>query len=462
MFNKKFSHVPVEVPPVKSAYRQIKTSIPVPESIQHLEYGYNLESRSMHGQFPIIWDRAEGFQVHDRWGNTWIDFSSTIFVANVGHGNLSIRSAINAVLEKPLLHTYTYFSHERIDYLRYLIEHTPTQFEKAFLVSSGTEATEVALKLMRLYGESIGKRRRGIICFEGNWHGRTVGAQLMSSNEEQKKWIGFTDPDIHHLSFPYPWGNEFIDEPDKEFRKNIDELVKEKNIDPKIDLCGIMLETFQGWGAIFYPKKFIQEVEKFARENELLLAFDEIQSGFGRTGELFGYMHYDVSPDLICCGKGISSSLPLATVLGPAWVMDLPETGSMSSTHSGNPLACAAGLANFRVIIEENLVERSRDLGRLLHLRLNRIKEQYPNHIGWSQGKGLLGALIAIPIGTERATSLCNKISELCYQRGLLVVNTGREAIKIGPPLIIPEDALIEGIDVLESAIHDVINSEIK
>ena len=192
------------------------------------------------------------------------------------------------------------------------------------------------------------------------------------------------------------------------------------------------------------------------------MAFDEIQSGFGRTGELFGYMHYDVSPDLICCGKGISSSLPLAAVLGRARIMDLPEIGSMSSTHSANPLACAAGLANLRVIIEENLVERSRDLGRLLHLRLDKIKEQYPNHIGWSQGRGLLGALIAVPIGTEKATSLCNEISELCCQRGLLVVNTGREAIKIGPPLIIPEDALIEGIDVLESAVHDVINSTVE
>ena len=408
----------------------------------------------------ISFTQGKGSYLFAENGDKYLDFVQGIATNVLGHCHEHLVKTIQEQSQK-LWHVSNAFvipDQERL--AKRLTDYTFADF--VCFQNSGTEATEVSLKLMRLYGESIGKRRRGIICFEGNWHGRTMGAQLMSSNEEQKKWIGFTDPDIHHLSFPYPWGNEFIDEPDKEFRKNIDELVKEKNIDPKIDLCGIMLETFQGWGAIFYPKKFIQEVEKFARENELLLAFDEIQSGFGRTGELFGYMHYDVAPDLICCGKGISSSLPLATVLGPAWIMDLPETGSMSSTHSGNPLACAAGLANLRVIIEENLVERSRDLGRLLHLRLNRIKEQYPNHIGWSQGKGLLGALIAIPIGTERATSLCNKISELCYQRGLLVVNTGREAIKIGPPLIIPKDALIEGIDVLESAIHDVINSEIK
>lgn len=154
-----FSHIPQNVASVNTKYRKIKTQIPVPESIPLLERMYEIESRSMHGQMPIIWDKAEGFQVSDQWGNTWIDFSSTIFVTNAGHGNKRIIDALRKVLDKPLLHTYTYGNSERIEYIEYLIANTPKQFEKAFLLSAGTEATECALKLMRLYGQKKGKKR---------------------------------------------------------------------------------------------------------------------------------------------------------------------------------------------------------------------------------------------------------------------------------------------------------------
>ena len=156
----------------------------------------------MHGQLPVVWDRAEGFQVFDAWGNCWLDFTSTIFVTNAGHGNPRIVAALRRVLDKPLLHTYTFATQERVDFIDYLIQNTPPQFEKAFLLSAGTEATECALKLMRLHGQSAGKRRGGVLCFEGNWHGRTLGAQMMGWNPKQKEWIGYQDPNIHHLPFP--------------------------------------------------------------------------------------------------------------------------------------------------------------------------------------------------------------------------------------------------------------------
>ena len=129
-----FSHKPVSVPNVNTNYRIIKTSIPVPESIPLLKKLYSIESYSMHGQLPVIWDRAEGYQVYDRWGNKWLDFSSTIFVTNAGHGNGRIIEALKKVMSKPLLHTYTFTSPERIDYIEYLIKNLPNQFEKAFLL----------------------------------------------------------------------------------------------------------------------------------------------------------------------------------------------------------------------------------------------------------------------------------------------------------------------------------------
>jgi 4-aminobutyrate aminotransferase / (S)-3-amino-2-methylpropionate transaminase / 5-aminovalerate transaminase len=452
-----FSHHPQELAKVETKHRSIVTKLPVPESLETLEKIYKYESHSMHGQMPVLWDRAEGFQIYDKWGNKWIDFTSTIFVTNAGHANPRIVSALKRVLQKPLLHTYTYISEERLNYLDYLIQHTPEQFEKAFLLSAGTETTEVALKLMRLNGQRISSSKKVILCFEGNWHGRTLGAQMMSWNQSQKEWIGYHDPNIIHLPFPYPWVSKAQDNPRGFFRKTLSEISAVSGVDPTSDVCGIMMETFQGWGAVFYPKEFVQEVELYAKEVGALLAFDEMQAGFGRTGKLFGYMHYDVEPDILCCGKGASSSLPLSLVLGSAKLMDLPEVGSMSSTHSANPMVCAAGLANLQAILEDGLLENSAKLGQIFHAKLERIKNQFSDHFSLIQGKGLLAAIIFKTKDGTPLPKLCDKIAELCMQRGLLVVHTGRESIKLAPPLVISDDALLEGLSVLRQAIEDAI-----
>ena len=454
MAGKGFSHNPIGVETIKTKYRSIITKLPVPESIPLIEKMYSLEAQAMHGQYPMIWDKADNFQVYDCWGNVWIDFTSTIFVANAGHGNKKIIKALKNVLTKPLLHTYTYASNERINYLDYLIANTPKQFEKAFLLSAGTEATDAALKLMRLNGQAEGKRNGGIVCFNGSYHGRTMGAQLMTGNIQAKEWIGYEDPNIHHLDFPYPWD---IDNPKEFFDTSIKQLLKDKNLDPDKDLCGFMLETFQGWGAIFYPKDFISELVSFSKKYNMLITFDEMQAGFGRTGKLFGYEHYGIEPDILCLGKGASSGLPLSIVLGSQKIMDLPGIGSMSSTHSANPLVCVAGHENLKVMIEDGLINNSAILGKLFHKKLSLIKNKYPEYLQYVFGHGLLAALIFIDKNGAPLSKLCDRISEKAFQRGLLVVHTGRESIKLAPPLSISEEALIEGLDALDLCIRDSI-----
>jgi 4-aminobutyrate aminotransferase-like enzyme len=455
----RFALNPVEVPKVETKYRRIATPLPVPESLEILKTLDHCETTAMHGQMPVVWDRAESFQVHDAWGNTWIDFTSTIFVTNAGHANPRIVKALRDQLDKPLLHTYTYATQVRADYLHYLIEVTPPQFKKAFLLSAGTEATECALKLMRMYSWKTGKKRPGIVCFEGNWHGRTLGAQMMGYNPAQKEWIGYDDPNIYHLPFPYPWREEAISNPRGYFWTGMKELIEQHKLDPKTDLCGFMLETFQGWGAVFYPPEFVQELMAFAREHEMLVAFDEMQAGFGRTGKLFGYMHYGVEPDLLCCGKGAASGVSLSIVLGSQEVMDLPEIGSMSSTHSANPLVCAAGLANLQALLEDGLIENSRVLGKLFHARLNTMKDRFPRHIRYVLGKGLVAAIHFIDPEGKPLVDLCNRICEEAMRRGLLVVHTGRESIKLAPPFCITEEAILEGLDVLAESIEEVVGS---
>jgi 4-aminobutyrate aminotransferase-like enzyme len=444
------------VPWVLTAYRSIQTAIPAPGTKQILECLEVYESRSMHGQLPIVWDRADNFSVFDIAGNRWIDFTSTIFVANVGHSNARVTAAIKAALDKPLYGCYAYANESRARYLERLVKFAGPPFEKAFLLSAGTEATEGALKLMRMHGQKHGKRRGGIICIEGNWHGRTLGAQMMSSNLAQRGWIGYQDADIHHIPFPYPWALEGLS-PEAFLQQGLDAL-KARGIDFTLDICGFMLETFQGWGAIFYPIEFVKAIEAICRRNKILLAFDEMQAGFGRTGKAFGFQHYGVTPDLICCGKGMGAGIPLSGVLGSASIMDLPDIGNMSSTHSGNPLASAAGLAVIEELEDRNLISEAARKGELLFGKLESLQSRFPERICNLMGRGLIAAVLFKHPKTGMADpSFASQVAELCMQKGLLVVHTGRESIKIGPPLTISDGALLEGVEVLGEAISEIV-----
>ena len=216
-----------------------------------------------------------------------------------------------------------------------------------------------------------------------------------------------------------------------------------------------MIETFQGWGAVYYPKKYIKLLYKICKKNKILVTFDEMQSGFARTGYKFGYEYYGIRPDLICCGKGMGGGIPISGVIGKKNIMDLPDVGNMSSTHSANPLACYAGLAVLEEINKKKLLQSTKNKEKILFKKLNQIKDKFPEEILYVQGKGLISALI---FNLNLKNNIKNKIKlivEKCLKNGLLVVYTGRESIKIGPPLTITINALIEGINVLDQAITE-------
>lgn len=455
--------IPQKTKLVRTKYRRIKTKIPHPQDILLLNNLEKYESRSMHGQLPVVWDKAEGFRVFDRNGNCWIDFTSTIFVTNAGHANPLIVKAIRRQLDKKLLHSYVFANEPRAKLLKKLIQITPKQFEKAFLLSAGTEATECALKLMRMRGRKVNPSKVAVISFCGAMHGRTMAAEMLKGNPKTSSWIGYKDPNIYHLPFPYPWskrGNAALNyDWARHFREDMDALKKNGlNFD---NIAGFIIESYLGWGAIFYPPKYIKELVKFAKEHRSLVTFDDIQGGFGRTGKLFAYEHYGVEPDLLCLGKAISGSLPLSAVVGPKSIMDLPDVGSMSSTHSANPLSCAAALANIEAIESQNLIKESARKGKLLHGYLDKLKSRYPDRISYIFGKGLLaGIIFKKPKSTKPDSLLSSKICEKAMQKGLLLVHTGRESIKIGPPLVINDEALLEGLKVLDESIAEVVAKE--
>jgi 4-aminobutyrate aminotransferase-like enzyme len=440
---------------IKTKNRLIKTKIPAPGTKKILLSLSKYESRSMHGQLPIVWKSAKDFNIFDKAGNKFIDFTSTIFVTNIGHSNENLKKKLIKLLKSNFMHSYAYANSIKLEYIKKLIKASKKHFDKAFLLSAGTEATDAALKLMRLHGQSIKKKKLGIICFDGNWHGRTMGAQLMSGNTEQKKWIGLKDKNIYHLPFPYPWTlknkkispEKFLDESLKKFKKKFD---------IKKDICGVMLETFQGWGALFYPKEYVKKLHKICKKNNILICFDEMQSGFGRTGKMFGYEHYGVKPDLICCGKGMGGGIPISGVLGRRDVMDLPEIGNMSSTHSSNPLSCTAGISVLDEIKNKNILIKTSSKSKILFNGLQKIQEKNLKNIVYIGGKGLVAALIFKK--TKKINHLLKEVCTECMENGLLVVYTGRESIKIGPPLTISESALKEGVNVLDNSITKIFN----
>ena len=186
----------------------------------------------------------------------------------------------------------------------------------------------------------------------------------MSGGAENPIWVRGGGDEIFHLPFPYPWllgnrsGAEFLEQ-------SLVELAG-RGVDIATDVAGVMLESFQGWGAVFYPPDYVSALAAHCRKNDIVLAFDEMQAGFARTGRKFGYQHYNIEPDLICCGKGMGSGYPLAGVIGLPELLDLPKIGTMSSTHSANPLACVAGLATIEEIESRDLVGAASAKGEVL------------------------------------------------------------------------------------------------
>ncbi|OLE86940.1 MAG: aspartate aminotransferase family protein [Acidobacteria bacterium 13_1_20CM_2_60_10] len=447
---------PVQVPKVETKYRSIKTSIPVPESLATFELLRQAEPRSMSGQPLIIWDKAEGCIVSDRWGNRWIDWSSGVLITNAGHGRKEIRDALREVIDHGLLASYV-FVHERRARLAEMLRgiSPDPQNYRVFLLSTGSEATENCIKLSKTYAlKKYGPRKKYFVTFNYAFHGRTMGAQLAGGGEGQKEWM--VDRDRTFVQVPFPDGYKNEDTSFDLFLKSL----SEKGVEPP-DIAGVMTETYQGGGPDFLPVDYAQKLEAFCREHDIVMCYDEVQAGFGRTGKMFGYQHYGVRPDLVACGKGISSSLPISAVIGREDIMGLYDPGSMTSTHSGSPLPVAAAITSLEIIQRENLAERAARMGEILIPELHRIQQKYPKVLGCAQGKGLVAGIQIVKPGTRIPDpDMALRINVACLQKGLLMfapVGRSGECNKIAPPLTIPEDALRESIQVLEEAVDEVV-----
>ena len=452
---KEFDYTPRNVPHVSSRYRRIVTALPHPDSLPTIDKLRRFEPQSMRGQPPIVWDRAEDIFVYDRYGNRWLDWSSGVLVANSGHGAAEVREAINDQVQSGLLHNYCFPSEERAALVECLAGLAPAGLDKVFLLTTGSEATECALKLARARGIQLGGTKKiGLVGFERGFHGRTLGSQQAGGMAGQKSWIVNLDPAIIHAPFPDGYWQE-----DTRFETFLQALAN-VGLSPE-NVAGVMMETFQGVGPDFAPREYVRQLADWCKRNQVALIFDEVQAGFGRSGRFWAFEHYGVTPDLICCGKGISSSLPISAVLGRAEIMDQFQPGTMTSTHTGNPVCCAAALANIRKILDQKLTENAAALGPVLLEGLRGIQARHPQVVGRVNAMGLVGGLQTVKAGRkEPDPDLAHSIVELCYQKGLLLfspVGAWGQTVKIAPPLTIPRDALEEGIAVLAEATAEAV-----
>ena len=453
---RKYSLAPRAVPRVHTAHRRIVTELPVPDSVPILEELERREPSSMQGQPPVIIDHAEGWHVSDRWGNTWLDWSSGVLISNLGNSSPAIVAALRAMLDRPLLSTYVFAHEQRAELVRLLDGLAPAPDYKTFLLTTGSEATENCIKLAKTYGLARrGPECRYFVSFQNAFHGRTMGAQLAGGSASQKKWMGVPDPTFVQVPFPDGYKN-----PDTRFELFLESLESHGITAPQV--CGVMSEGYQGVGPDFLPVEYARKLESWCRANDVLLIMDEVQSGFCRTGEWFTFQHYGIRPDLIACGKGISSSLPLAAVIGRADVMELYPPGSMTSTHSGSPLPVAAAVANIRELARGPYRENARAMDPVLRSGLLALQARHPAQAGCVHSRGLVAGIQIVKPATrtpDPETALALNVA--CFHKGLLMfapVGVAGECIKIAPALDISREALEEGISVLGEAMDEVLS----
>ncbi|HRX55119.1 MAG TPA: aspartate aminotransferase family protein [Verrucomicrobiales bacterium] len=442
--------------PIQTANRHIATPIPHPDDRGIVETLRRCEPMSMSGQPLVVWHRAAGVHVFDRHGNQWLDFSSGVLVTNAGHARPEAVAAIQEVAGR-LHHSYCFPNQERAALVDYLLEHcAPAYLDKVFLLTTGSEAIECAIKVARARAHQIsGPEKDIIVTFTGDFHGRTLGAQMAGGIPSLKDWIVNHDPCMVNAPIPDGFRGQ-----DTTFAGFLEALASQ-GVDPK-NIAGICLETYQGGTAILLPRDYMEQLRAFCDEHQALLIFDEVQAGFGRCGKMWGFEHYGVRGDLIVCGKGISSGLPLSAVIGHSDWMNLFPPGSMTSTHTGNPVCCAAALANVRYIVEHDLVGNAARLERVLQASMDRLAAAYPGKVGCARAVGLVGAVQMILDTTTLAPDhdTAFAIVKDAVEHGLMLfgpVGQGGGTVKLCPPLCITDEQLEEGLAVLEESFARVL-----
>ena len=371
---------------------------------------------NLYQRFPVTVDRGLGAHVWDTNNKEYIDCMGGYGVALVGYRNERVTNALKTQLEKIITVHSSLYSKTREEFLEELFKVAPKKLSQVHLNNSGAEAIEAAMKFARKF---TGKTE--MVAMNGSYHGKSMGALSITFNPKYRKSF---KPLVEKVSFS-PFGDI------EKLRETINDQT-----------AFVILEPIQGESGIHVaPEGFLQDVRKLCDEKNILLIYDEIQAGLGRTGKMWAHQHWETEPDILCLAKGIAGGVPMGATLVRSDILDCISKGEHSSTFGGNPLSCAAGTATLQALTQDKLVENSANMGKLFREGLDRLKEKH-SVIREVRGKGLM---IGIELKFEVRDILMEGI-----EKGLLLLYSGRNILRLLPPLVITEEDITKSLQILD------------
>jgi len=439
--------------------RHLATEIPGPASLELTKRRVAAVSHGVGITMPVYVTRAAGGIVEDVDGNRLIDLGSGIAVTTIGNSSPRV---VDAVREQVADFTHTCFMvtpyEEYIAVAEELNRITPGGGEKrSVLFNSGAEAVENAVKVARAY-----TRKTAVVAFDHAYHGRTnMAMALTAKSMPYKSGFGPFAPEIYRAPLSYPYRDGLLDKElatDGELAaaRTINVIDKQVGAD---NLAAVIIEPIQGEGGFIVPAEgFLGALLAWCRENNVVFIADEVQTGFARTGAMFACEHENIEPDLIVTAKGIAGGLPLSAVTGRAELMDAPHASGLGGTFGGNPVCCAAALAAIETIERDGLIERAREIERLMMDRLLGLQAG-DDRIGDVRGRGAMIAIELVKSGTaDPDPGLTDKLATAAHAAGVIVLTCGMfgNIIRLLPPLTISNELLSEGLDILAGLLGDL------
>ena len=371
---------------------------------------------NLYQKFPVTIEKGLGSHVWDINNKEYIDCMGGYGVALVGHRNERVVNAIKAQIGRILTVHSSFYNKTREEFLENLIKVAPKGLSQVHLNNSGAESVEAAIKFARKFSG-----KKGMVAMKGSYHGKSMGALSLTFNPKYRESF---QPLVEKVSFS-SYGN--IDE----LRATVDK-----------DTAFVILEPIQGESGIHVPPDgFLQDVRKLCDENKILLIFDEIQSGLGRTGSMWASNHWETVPDIMCVAKGIAGGVPMGVTLVRPDILSVMKKGEHSSTFGGNPLSCATGTATIQALTQDGLIENAKNMGQKLRQGLEELKSKH-KIIREVRGKGLM-------IGVELKFEVKDILME-GIKNGLLLLYSGRNILRFLPPLVISEEDITKTLKILD------------
>lgn len=400
----------------------------------------------------IVVKKAQGLYVESINGKRYMDFSSGLATTNIGHCPPLVIKAVKKQLEE-IIHSGCIFRYKsEVVFAEKLKEIAPNGLDMFFFSNSGAEAVEGAIKLARFY-----TKRQGIIAYTGAFHGRTFGAlTLTASTAKYRKNYHPLLPSIFRAPYPYCY-RCFLGHSRDTCSLDCFEYLKRllrHEINPE-EVAAIIIEPVLGEGGYAVPpKEYLVELRKLCKKHGILLIFDEVQTGFGRTGKWFASEHFNIIPDIMTIAKGIASGFPLSAVVSTKKIMSKWHKGAHGTTFGGNPVSCAAGIATIETIQKNNLLKNAEDVGRYALTRLKDMQKKYPV-IGDVRGLGLMIGIEFVKKDGNPNTDFCKKVCKECEKNGLILIECGidKNIIRFMPPLITTKREMDKALEIFEDAV---------